>query len=145
MKLCDVNVLVYAHREDATPDHSLYAAWLREMASGSSLYGLSEAVLAGFVLVVTNRRIFREPTPIDEALEFCDRLIERPNARILRPGSDNWAIFRSLCRGASACGKLAAEAWHAALAIEYACEWVSTDSDYARFPGLNWRHPLAAD
>lgn len=145
MKLCDVNVLVYAHREDSTPDHSLYAAWLTEMASGSSLYGLSEAVLAGFVRVVTNRRIFREPTPIDEALEFCDRLIERPNARILRPGSDNWAIFRSLCRGASACGKLAAEAWHAALAIEYACEWVSTDSDYARFPGLNWRHPLAAD
>jgi len=28
MQLPDVNVLVYAHREDA-PEHARYAAWLR--------------------------------------------------------------------------------------------------------------------
>ena len=31
---------------------------------------------------------------------------------------------------------------HAALAIERGCEWITTDRDYARFPGLRWRHPL---
>ena len=40
-------------------------------------------------------------------------------------------------------GKLVADAWHAALAIEYGCRWVSTDGDFARFRGLDWRHPLA--
>lgn len=34
------------------------------------------------------------------------------------------------------------DAYHAALAIESGCEWISTDRDYARFPGLRWRHPL---
>jgi len=31
---------------------------------------------------------------------------------------------------------------HAALAIEHGCELVTADGDFARFPGLRWRHPL---
>ena len=143
MKFPDVNVLVYAHRQDATPEHAAYAAWLVDLVSSSSAFGLSEAVLFGFVRVVTNRRIFRDPTPVEEALEFCERLRARPNAVVLRPGPRNWQIFCSLCRAPTASGKLVADAWHAALAVEHGCEWVSTDSDFARFPGLNWRHPLA--
>lgn len=27
--------------------------------------------------------------------------------------------------------------------LESGCEWVTTDRDYTRFPGLRWRHPLA--
>jgi predicted nucleic acid-binding protein len=34
------------------------------------------------------------------------------------------------------------DAWLAALAIESGCELVTTDRDFARFPGLRWRHPL---
>ena len=30
----------------------------------------------------------------------------------------------------------------AALAIETGSEWISTDGDYARFPGLKWRRPF---
>jgi hypothetical protein len=30
----------------------------------------------------------------------------------------------------------------AALAIESGCEWITTDRDYSRFPGLRWRHPF---
>lgn len=32
----------------------------------------------------------------------------------------------------------------AALAIESGSEWITTDRDYSRFPGLTWRHPLDA-
>ena len=35
------------------------------------------------------------------------------------------------------------DAFLAALAIESGSEWITTDRDYARFPGLRWRHPLA--
>ena len=46
------------------------------------------------------------------------------------------------CRELPAKGKLVSDAWHAALAIEYDCEWISTDGDFARFNSLRWRHPL---
>lgn len=142
MKLCDVNVLIYAHREDASPEHEAYAEWLTAMATGPSAFGLSESVLSGFVRVVTNARIFPKPTPLDKALLFCEELRNRPQASFLRPGERNWEIFQNLCQQVNARGKLVADAWHAALAIECGCQWISTDSDFARFPGLDWRHPL---
>ena len=39
-------------------------------------------------------------------------------------------------------GNLVPDAYLAALAIESGCEGTTTDRDYARFPGLRWRHPL---
>ncbi|MFW6214297.1 MAG: type II toxin-antitoxin system VapC family toxin, partial [Spirochaetota bacterium] len=126
-----------------TSSHPPYAQWLVSIAQGPSAFGLSEAVLSAFVRICTNPRIFREPTPTAEAVEFCDRLRGRPQARILRPGVRTWTIFPELCRTAPATGKLVADAWHAALAIEHGCEWVTTDADFARFPRLKWSHPLA--
>jgi toxin-antitoxin system PIN domain toxin len=143
VKLCDVNVLVYAHRPDSVADHAEYAAWLTALASGVEAFALSEAVLSGFVRVVTNPRVFADPTPIDVALKFCADLRARPQACVLRPGERNWTIFERLCAALPARGKLVADAWHAALAIEYDCEWFSTDGDFARFKSLRWRHPLA--
>ena len=35
MKLCDVNVLLYAHREES-PEHEAYAGFLRALAEGPS-------------------------------------------------------------------------------------------------------------
>lgn len=143
MKLCDVNVLVYAHREESS-EHEAFAAYLRDLAEGPSAFGLSEAVLSGFVRIVTNPRVFRQPTPTAIALEFCESLRLRPQAVVLRPGEQNWRIFQQLCLSVPAKGKLVADAWHAAPAIENGCEWISTDADFARFSGLRWSHPLRA-
>ncbi len=41
-------------------------------------------------------------------------------------------------------GALVTDAYLAALAIEHGCELITTDSDFARFSGLRWRHPFAA-
>lgn len=142
MKLCDVNVLIYAHRPDAIAEHTEYAGWLTKMATGVEAFGVSEAVLSGFVRIVTNPRVFKQPTPLETALRFCENLKTCPQACVLRPGDRNWSIFETLCLELSAKGKLVADAWHAALAIEYDCEWISTDSDFARFKGLRWKHPL---
>jgi len=141
MKLCDVNVLIHAHREDSV-EHEAYAAFLRSLAEGNSAFGLSEAVLSGFVRIVTNPRVFKQPTPTEMALNFCDSLRARPQAVVLRPGERNWTIFRDLCQTLPATGKLVADAWHAALAIEHGCQWISADGDFARFPSLDWAHPL---
>ena len=134
----DVNVLVYAHREDAS-DHVEHAEWLSRLAAGDEPFALSELVLQGFVRVVTNPKIFVRPSTLDEALAFVDQLRRRPTCHLLRPGARHLDIFVSLCRGAHATAGLVSDAYHAALAIEHGCEWVTNDTDFARFPGLRWR------
>jgi len=139
--LPDVNVLIYAHRAES-PEHDAYARWLTMMATAQEPFGLSELVLSGVVRIVTNPRVFKTPTPLEIALAFTDSLLGRPNAVRLRPGRRHFEIFEDLCRQTNASGKLVADAYHAALALEHGCEWVTTDADFGRFPGLRWRHPL---
>jgi uncharacterized protein len=141
MQLPDVNVLIYAHREDA-PEHDRYASWLVALTTSDEPFALSDVVLAGFLRIVTNPRIFDPATPMDTALAFCQRLVEWPRASLITPSRRHWELFIGLCRDIN--GPLVTDAYVAALAIEHGCELVTTDSDFARFPGLRWRHPLAA-
>lgn len=143
MLLPDVNVLVYAHRPDFD-DHPRYARWLTDLATGEERFAMAGMVLAGFVRVVTNRRIFRDPTPSSVAMRFCEELLACPGCVRLEPGPRHWSIFTRLVAATDARGGLVADAWHAALAIEHGCTWVTADADFARFPGLRWRHPLQA-
>lgn len=134
----DVNVLVYAHREDSE-HHDRHARWLVERATSDSPFALSELVISGFVRVVTNRRIFSRPSTLDEALAFVSALLARPSCRLVRPGERHLEIFLALCRRTQATGGLVSDAYHAALAIEQGCTWVTNDTDFARFPDLDWR------
>jgi uncharacterized protein len=137
----DVNVLVYAHRVES-PDHDQYARWLRDLVAGVEPFALSDLALSGFLRIVTNPRIWRPATEPPVALEFVRRLRAQCDGRCLLPGPDHWAIFVRLYSASGARGKVVADAYHAALAIEYGCTLVTCDSDFARFPGLRWRHPL---
>ena len=141
MILIDVNVLVYAHRADTT-EHERYRDWLTQILSSDAAYGISDLVLSGFLRVVTHPRIFREPTPLEVALTFVVEVRERPNCVMVSPGVRHWEIFANLCKAVSVRGDLVPDAYLAALAIESGTEWVTTDRDYSRFPGLRWRHPL---
>ena len=141
MILPDVNVLVYAHREDAE-DHGRYRSWLEDVVNGPQAFGLSDQVLSGFLRVVTHPRVFAAPTPLPRALEFCDAVRSARSCVRVDPGERHWEIFASLCRAERVRGNLVPDAWFAALAIESGSEWITTDRDYARFPGLRWRRPL---
>ncbi len=142
MILPDVNVLVYAFRPDL-PDHAAYRRWLLEVMAGDAAFGISELVLSGVVRVLTHPRIFAQPDPLADALAFAHAIRARPNCVIVNPGPRQWDIFTRLCVQTNAKGGLVADAYLAALAIESGCEWVTTDRDFSRFPGLRWRHPLA--
>jgi toxin-antitoxin system PIN domain toxin len=142
VQLPDVNILIYAHREES-PEHERYAEWLTKAAQGPEPFALSELGAGGFVRIVTNPRIWQEPTTTEDALEFIQRLRTRSNARLLTHGPDSWDIFARLCLAARARGKLVADAYHAALAIEHGCELITADADFGRFPGPRQRHPLS--
>ena len=143
MELPDVNVLIYAHREDA-PEHDKYAAWLTRLADGAAPFALSSVTLGGFLRIVTNHRIFQPATPMELALAFCRQLMARPTAAFLQPGARHWAIMVDLIERSDVRGAMVSDAYLAALAIEHGCQLVTTDSDFARFPSLRWRHPLAS-
>lgn len=140
MLMPDVNVLVYAHRED-TDHHDRNASWVSRTATGDQPFALSELVLSGFIRVVTNRRIFREPSSTADALAFVEQLTARPTCRLVRSGPRQLGIFLDLCRDLDLAAGLVADAYHAALAIEHGCTWVTNDTDFARFAGLTWATP----
>ena len=55
----------------------------------------------------------------------------------------HWRILCSLLASSGTAGNLTTDAHLATLAIEHGGELCSTDSDFARFPKLNWTNPLA--
>jgi len=139
--LNDVNILLYAHRSDAV-DHSRFRDWLDAVIEAPEPFGFSEIVFSSFVRVATNPRILGRPTQLVDALEFCERISSKPNAVHVAPGPRHWPIFTYLCTQARATGDLVPDAYLAALAIESDCELITLDRDFARFPGLRWRHPF---
>ncbi len=69
MLLPDVNLLVYAQREDP-PAHAAAKPWLESALNGTEPVGLFDPTLASFLRIVTNRRIFKVPTPLPLALSL---------------------------------------------------------------------------
>lgn len=141
MILFDVNVLIHAHREDA-PRHHEYRTYVEGALDGPDACGVSDLVLCGCVRVVTHPRIFSPPSPLTSALAFVQAIRDHANTVVISPGDRHWSLFTRLCRQADARGNLVSDAYHAALALESGCEWITSDRDYARFPGLRWRSPL---
>ena len=141
MILIDVNVLIYAFRRDSA-DHVAYRDWLARAIASDEPYGLAGIALAGFLRIVTHRRIYSPVTPIEVALEYVADISFEPNCILVAPGPRHWDIFARLCREAKAGGDLIPNAYFAAMAIENGAELITTDRDFARFTGLRWRHPL---
>jgi toxin-antitoxin system PIN domain toxin len=138
--LPDVNVLIYAFRRDLT-QHALCRPWLAEVVTGEAHFGLSPLVLSAVIRITSNPRAFKNPSAIDEAFGFCADLLEQPHCRIVEPGEGHWDIFKRLCIDTDTRGSRVSDAWFAALAMEWGCEWITLDRDFARFPGLKWRVP----
>lgn len=141
MILLDVNVLVYAHREE-TERHEEYRRWLEEQLDSAIGCAVSDLALSGCLRIITHPRVFNPPTPVEQAIAFVSELREHEQLVVLAPGPRHWQIFLDLCRRSRARGNVVADAYHAALALETGAEWITTDRDYARFPGVRCRHPL---
>ena len=137
----DVNVFLYALREDAER-HADFRRWLESALNGIERVALFEPVLAAVLRVSTHPAIFRPPTPRAIAEAFVDACLAAPSVMALRAETRHWTIFRDLCARADCRGNLVQDAYLAALALEHDCVFVTTDRDFARFPGLRWRHPL---
>jgi len=141
MLLPDVNVLVYAHREDS-PQHTQCLEWLESLINSDEAFAMSELVFSGFLRIVTHPKIFNLPSTLEDALSFTSQIRNQPNCIILSSQNRHWDIFTKLCVDANAKGNLIPDAYHAALAIETGSTWITTDRDFSRFAGLRWSAPM---
>lgn len=139
----DVNVLVGAFRSDAE-HHAPLRSWLETALSSGETIGVTAAVAAGTVRVLTHPRVFRRPDSTADAVRHLQTLRSNPSVVEVAPGPQHWSIFTRLCCDADARGNLVADAAHAAVAIEHGATWVTLDRDFARFPGLRWEAPPIA-
>lgn len=143
MQTPDVNVLVSAFRTDA-PHHDVCRDWLELALAGEELLAISELVLSGVLRVLTHPKVFAPPTPLADAVAFTRALLLHPRVAPLRPGAGHWRIFLQLCERSHATGNRIPDAFHAALAIEHGCEWVSLDRGFSALPGLSFRNLLTS-
>jgi toxin-antitoxin system PIN domain toxin len=140
MNLYDVNILVYAHRAETAHEKQVLK-WFQEELNAPRSFAMSELVLSAFIRIVTNRKIFPTPTPLETAIAESERIWNLPNCVRILPGAKHFTEFLRLCRDGRAAGKLVPDAYFAALAIESGCRWMTFDRDFARFPGLDWAEP----
>ena len=129
----DVNVLVAASRSDH-PHHKAARDWLRlaiaEAGGGRTLL-LLPMVVASYLRLVTHRKIFVSPTPIDAALSFVDALLDLPGVSMPAIG-DEWPRLREICLSKGLSANAIPDAWLAAAVREMGDHLVTFDADFKR-------------
>jgi toxin-antitoxin system PIN domain toxin len=140
--LVDANILLYA--EDSLQSrHQQARAWWDGQLSGTGIVCLCWTVLSAFIRIGTNPKVFEHPLSLEQALARVQSWLDQPCTRVVRPTDRHWTVFKQVLTDGQAVANLVTDAHLAALAIEHGCELASTDSDFARFPKLKWRNPLA--
>lgn len=142
MILPDVNLIVYAHNR-AAAGHERARAWWEDLINREQPIGLPWTVLLGFVRLVTHPSVLVVPISPPDAIGHVRSWLEQPGVRILEPGPRHLDLLGELFTATGVAGALTTDTHLAALAIEHQAELHSNDTDFARFPGLRWRNPMA--
>lgn len=138
MILWDVNVWVYAFRSESPLHATARGALTTSLDSGEGFL-FCPMIAASFVRLVTNPRIFIEPSEPAEAWRFLDYVETSGNARIAGIDRQAYALFRHLCLTSRATGNDVPDALLAAAAMRYEAELVTADKGLSRFSGVRVR------
>jgi toxin-antitoxin system PIN domain toxin len=132
-KTPDVNVLIAASRSDH-PHHKIAFSVLNDAVAACGKGGslkLIPMVVASFLRLVTNPRIFVQPTPVETAISFIDALLAIPGIEMPALGTE-WPIFRQLCIEKSLAANDIPDAWLAAAVIQLGEHLVTFDADFKK-------------
>jgi hypothetical protein len=129
----DINVLVAASRSDH-PNHSIAREWLEEAIEACESGGSIEVlpmVAAGFLRLVTNVRVFPDPSPTQQAVAFMDALLAAPGVEMAESGRE-WPTLRRLCLDGTLSGNAIPDAWIAAAVKVMNGRLVTLDRGFTR-------------
>ena len=142
MILVDANILLFAC-DSASPHHERARAWVEEALNGEETVGLALASLLAFVRIGSDPRVFRRPFHTPGGVEIVASWLSRSNVVVAQPTDGRWDALARVARLGKARGSLVMDAHLASLALEHGATLFTTDRDFARFPGLRSRDPLA--
>lgn len=138
----DTNILVYAHRPEM-PLHKEARALLEGLPTRAGYFALPWPCVHEFLAVVTNSRIFREPTPLANAFAAISALDSSGWLRMLCEGDGYLEHLSDLAVTGRVSGAMIHDARVAAIcSFHGVSELWSADRDFNRFPTLNVRNPL---
>jgi toxin-antitoxin system PIN domain toxin len=144
MILVDANVLVYAANH-AAPEHEKARRWLDDRLMGTARVGLPWPSLLAFVRLVSNPLVVRHPVSVETAWRQISDWLTCDTTWVPLPTDRHAALLGYFCKEPWMTSRLVPDAHLAALAIGHGLTLYSTDGDFARFAGLTWQNPLAAD
>ena len=95
MNVFDTNLLVYAHRRDSS-FHDRAREVLRSHAEGVEPWGIPWACIHEFLAVVTNPRMFKEPTPLRTAMAQVEDWLGSSSVVLLVEAEGYWPVLSDL-------------------------------------------------
>ena len=140
--MVDANLLIYSY-DTESPHHKKSRAWVEKIFSDIEPVGLPWQTVSAFLRVITNRRLPGSRLTVEQAIEIVEAWLEQPNIRIIVAGDDHWSVLKRMIMEGRASGPLVSDAELVALTVEYGGVLYTSDRDFARFPGLRWKNPLA--
>ena len=140
--LVDANILLYAVDEESSL-HPPAKSWIEEALNGPRRVGIPWTSSIAFVRIATNPRALRTALTPTEAWSIVGQWLDAPSTWIPHPGPGHREILGDLLTRHDLRGNLVSDAVLAALCIEHGLDMISNDSDFARFPEISWRNPLA--
>jgi uncharacterized protein len=105
--------------------------------------GIPWPTILAFLRTSTHARALSRPLTLEAAWEVASGWLARPNVFVPVPMECHAETLGRLLTVGRAGGNHTTDAHLAALAIEWGLELQSADRDFARYPGLRWRDPLA--
>ncbi len=141
MILVDANLLIYAHVV-SFPQHEKARAWMDGRLNAAAPVGLAWPSLLAFTRIVSNPRIFDRPAPVSAAWRQVESWLATESVWVPLPTERHRQFLAPFIARTEGRANLVPDAHLAALAIEHGLVLCSTDGDFARFDGLEWRDPL---
>jgi uncharacterized protein len=141
--LVDANVLLYSLDENS-PFHVRTRDWMVSALNGPQRVGIPWMSLWAFIRIVTNPRALAQPLMPSAAWDYVQAWLDAPATWIPVPGRGHREILGSLLVQHDLRAGRVTDAVLAAICVEHGLTMISADSDFARFPQIDWINPVAA-
>ncbi len=140
----DTNVLVHAHQREAAY-HQRAGAVLRDCAQSIVPWAICYHSLVEFYGVVTQPKIWRQPSTPAQAIDQIEAWEESPALRILHDDGPSLQILLRLLKEGKIQGSRVHDGRIAACCLLHGVNELWTiDRDFGRFPELKTRNPCMA-
>lgn len=138
----DSNILIYAHRNDS-PFHVAANKLVSSLVNGNQPWAIPWPCIHEFIGIVTNPRIYKPCSTIDQAFHFVDKLRDSNSVTLIGEGPGYYEKMKVMAVNAKLKGAKIHDCKIAAICENHGIKIIYTaDRDFSLFPALRTINPL---